>query len=41
MSAIDAILASLYDMEGRDLYRLGFALAQFNLDTFEDAANDD
>lgn len=38
---IAALLASLYDPEGRDLHRLGFALAQFNVDTCPAALNDD
>lgn len=38
---IAALLASLYDPEGRDFHRLGFALAQFNLNTMPAALNDD
>lgn len=38
---IAALLDSLYDPEGRDLHRLGFALAQFNLNTVPGVANDD
>lgn len=41
MSWIDELLASLYDMEGRDLHQLGFALCQFDLFTCPEAANDE
>lgn len=41
ISWIEILLAGLYDTEGRDLHRLGFALCEFNLFTIPPAANDD
>lgn len=40
ISWIEILLAGLYDTEGRDLHRLGFALCQFNLFSCPVAAND-
>lgn len=40
ISWIEILLAGLYDPEGGDLHRLGFALATFNLSTCPDADND-
>ena len=41
ISWIEILLAGLYNPEGRDLRRLGFALCQFRLDSCPPAANDD
>lgn len=41
ISWIEILLAGLYDPEGRDLNRLGFALCEFNLMSCPDAANDE
>lgn len=41
ISWIEILLAGLWDTEGRDLHRLGFALCQFNLMSCPAALNDD
>lgn len=40
ISWIELLLAGLYDPQGGDLHRLGFALAQFDTGTCPAAAND-
>lgn len=41
ISWIEILLAGLYDAEGRDLNRLGFALCEFSLASCPEAANDE